>query len=67
MIWDVITLAYLQGLATAETVPRPTLDGNMNFKTEVGSGETMQNITYVDSEKLWAGFVAGLDRLPNRR
>lgn len=69
VIWDVITLAYLRGLATAETVPRPLLDARMTFQQSEGpaAGRTMQAITAVQTERLWAEFVGGLDEFRNRQ
>ncbi len=64
VIWDVITLAYLRGLATAETVPRPTLDATMTLRTDGrgGAQESMQNITAVETKALWAEFVRDLGK-----
>ncbi len=61
VIWDLITLAYLQGLATAETVPRPVLDASMTLRPGGQAGD-LQNITVVDQARLWAKFTEGLDR-----
>lgn len=64
VIWDIITLAYLRGLATAEAVPRPELDQRMNFvrpAKEAFPG-TFASIQHVDSAKLWAEFLSGLDQ-----
>ena len=66
VIWDIITLAYLRGYTTQETVPRPGLDAAMNFVATPNRG-TIERITSVDSSRLWADFTAGLDRLQQRQ
>jgi hypothetical protein len=60
-IWDVITLAYVRGLATAERVPRPTLTDGLRLEPSAGGG-TMENITAVDTPRLWQEFLADVDR-----
>jgi purine nucleosidase len=69
VIWDVITLAYLRGMASTETVPRPTLDATMTLRTDAprGTHESLQNITAVETAKLWAEFVADLSRARTSR
>jgi inosine-uridine nucleoside N-ribohydrolase len=60
MIWDIITLAYLEGMTTQKTVPRPHLNSDMSF----GNADTKQTvtwITHVDSKRLWPDFVEKLD------
>ena len=60
MIWDIITLAYLEGMTTQETVPRPHLNSNMSL----GDPDTKQTviwITHVDSKRLWSDFLQKLD------
>ncbi|HEY9137443.1 MAG TPA: nucleoside hydrolase [Terriglobus sp.] len=60
-IWDIITAAYIKGLATAETAPRPSLTDGMKFAP--GSpGATVQTITHVDTATLWQEFFADMDR-----
>ena len=57
MIWDIITIAYLEGMATAEAKPRPAL----NDEGTLGHPETDQTviwITSVDSSHLWSNFQA---------
>jgi purine nucleosidase len=60
MIWDIITLAYLEGMTTQKTIPRPHLNSDMSF----GSADTKQTvtwITHVDSKRLWPDFVQKLN------
>lgn len=63
VIWDIITLAYLRELATAKTVQRPMLDSTMTFQKRAPAGNppTMQDITSVDTRRLWADFIEGID------
>jgi purine nucleosidase len=60
MIWDIITLAYLEGMTTQETIPRPHLNSDMSL----GNPDTKQTviwITHVDSKRLWPDFLQKLD------
>ncbi|HLV96072.1 MAG TPA: nucleoside hydrolase [Candidatus Acidoferrales bacterium] len=60
VIWDTITLAYVEGLTTQETHPRPTLSDAMQFGPG-RKGETVTWITSVDSKRMWADFTEKLD------
>ena len=60
VIWDIITLAYVEGLTTQETHPRPLLKSDMNFD-HVQTTHTITWITSVDSKRLWPDFIAKLD------
>jgi purine nucleosidase len=60
IIWDIITAAYVEGLASGETKPRPRLRDDMIFE-HPGTGNTITWITSVDSKRLWADFVDRLD------
>lgn len=59
VIWDIITLAQLRGLATSKTITRPSLRDGGSF-TESGSGQTIW-IQSVDSHRLWSEFINNLD------
>lgn len=61
VIWDVITLAYVRGLATATAQPRPELDDSMTFRSGT-TGATVNRITTVDTARVWQEFLANLDR-----
>lgn len=61
IIWDIITLAYVRGLATATPQPRPELDASMNF-VPGKPGATLNLITAVDTPRVWQQFFAHLDR-----
>ena len=61
VIWDVITLAYLRGLATATTLPRPMLDDTSTLRPGA-PGATIERITAVDTQRFWAEFLDTLDR-----
>jgi inosine-uridine nucleoside N-ribohydrolase len=64
VIWDIITLAYEQGMTTEKTIPRPQLSDDLSF-VQVITGKkpdkTIAWITSVDSSRLWADFIAKLD------
>jgi len=60
IIWDIITAAYVEGMASGETKPRPRLRDNMTFD-HPATGENITWITSVDSRRLWADFVDRLD------
>jgi inosine-uridine nucleoside N-ribohydrolase len=57
MIWDIITLAYLEGFDTTETKPRPTLNDDLTM-TQAAGNNTVTWITHVDSVRLWGDFQA---------
>jgi purine nucleosidase len=60
IIWDIITAAYVEGLASGETRPRPRLGDDMVFE-HPATGENITWITSVDSKRLWTEFVGRLD------
>lgn len=60
MIWDIITLAYLEGMTTQETTPRPHLNSDMSLGN-AGRKQTIIWITHVDSKRLWSDFLQKLD------
>lgn len=60
IIWDIITLAYVKGMATGETLPRPRLEDDLSLRLAT-SGKTMTWITAVDSKRMWTDFVDQLD------
>lgn len=60
VIWDIITAAYVKGLATAEAAPRPSMTDDMKFAPGV-RGATWQTITHVDAATLWQQFFADMD------
>jgi purine nucleosidase len=60
VIWDIITVAYIKGLTSQQTYPRPSLTDKMQF-THASRGGTIIWITKVDTETLWADFLAKLD------
>jgi len=60
IIWDTITLAFVEGMTEQKQVPRPVLKDNMVFDHP----ETSDNITWItglNSQRLWADFAAKLD------
>lgn len=60
MIWDIITLAYLEGMTTQKTIPRPHLNSDMSFGNP-DAKQTVLWITHVDSSRLWPDFLQKLD------
>ena len=60
-IWDEVTVAYLLGMTTSKTYPRPGLRDDMTFDHARPRG-TITWITSVDSEALWADLAAKSDR-----
>lgn len=60
IIWDIITLAYLEGMTHDQMQPRAGLDANLALPPQdIG---TTTWITSVDSKLLWADFLDKLDR-----
>jgi purine nucleosidase len=60
VIWDTITLAYVEGLTTQESHPRPTLSDTMQFGPR-RSAQSVIWITTVDSKRMWEDFTSKLD------
>ncbi len=60
VIWDNITLAYVLGMTTQHTLPRPRLRDNMTFE-RVKTDQTVTWITDVDEERMWADFLRLVD------
>jgi purine nucleosidase len=54
-IWDIVTLAYLEGFTTSETKPRPSMADDMKLTTAPGQ-RTAIWVTHVDAAKLWEDF-----------
>ncbi len=61
IIWDNITLAYLMGMASSVTHPRPQLMDDLSFQMSE-TGQTVSWITDVDEDRMWADFLGKLDR-----
>jgi purine nucleosidase len=60
VIWDIITLAYVEGMTEQKNVPRPTLGDDLSFEPGQKGGEATW-ITKVDSARLWKDFLQKLD------
>jgi len=60
VIWDNITLAYVLGMTTQHTLPRPRLRDDMTFE-EVKTDQTITWITDVDEQRMWADFLSLVD------
>jgi len=63
-IWDIITLADIEGFVTEQVVPRPQLANGLTVTFPKANGENQSNVTWitaVDSKRLWADFADRLD------
>ena len=60
VIWDNITLAYVLGMTTQHTLPRPRLRDDMTFE-QVKTDQTVTWITDVDEQRMWADFLSLVD------
>jgi purine nucleosidase len=60
VIWDNITLAYVLGMTTQHTLPRQRLRDDMTFE-QVKTEQTVNWITDVDEQRMWADFLSLLD------
>lgn len=60
IIWDIITLAYIEGMATEEIHPRDHLNADLSL-TPGNPSEPIHWITHVDSKRLWSDFIDKLD------
>jgi purine nucleosidase len=60
VIWDIITVAYVNGFTSQRTYPRPSLTDKMQF-AHSSNGGTITWITKVNTSKLWSDFLAKLD------
>lgn len=60
IIWDTITVAYLGGMTTQRSYPRPVLNDDMRFD-HVQTTRKITWITGVDSTRMWADFLNKLD------
>lgn len=60
VIWDIITLAYEQGMTQQESVPRPRMRSDLTFEQPPNRG-AIEWITRVDAQRLWPDFLAKLD------
>ncbi len=60
VIWDNITLAYVLGMTTQQTLPRPRMRDDMTFE-QVKTDQTITWITDVDEQKMWTEFLGLVD------
>jgi len=60
VIWDNITLAYVLGMTTQHTLPRPMMRDDMTFES-VKTDRTITWITDVDEQRMWADFLRLVD------
>jgi inosine-uridine nucleoside N-ribohydrolase len=64
-IWDEVVTAHLLGLTRVETHPRPRLRENCTFDHTNPRG-TVEWITAIDSDRLWAEFANKLSAKPSK-
>lgn len=60
VIWDIVVLAYEQGMTTQKSIPRPRLADDLSFE-QMNTPKTITWITDVDSSSMWADFLQKLD------
>ncbi len=60
VIWDIITMCYLEGMTEQKEVPRPVLGDDLSFEPGKNAGQITW-ITKVDSARLWADFIERMD------
>jgi purine nucleosidase len=60
IIWDIITLAYVEGKTTNEKVARPELGNDLSFDKGSDPSKTINWITAVDSAQLWKEFAEAM-------
>ena len=65
IIWDIITLADVQGMATEKTLPRSQLGDDFSLRP-AANGKTVTWITAVDSKRMWSDFLEHLDDFQQR-
>ncbi len=56
IIWDIITLAYVEGWAEAKQIPRPSLGDDFSLNAGNETAGRIDWITSVDSSRLWSDF-----------
>jgi purine nucleosidase len=60
VIWDTVVLAYVEGMTTQKTIPRPRLADNLSFE-QIKTDKTITWVTGIDSSRMWADFISKLD------
>jgi len=61
VIWDDITLAFVLGMTTQHTAPRPRLRDDMTFE-QVETDQTVTWITDIDEQRMWTDFLSRVDK-----
>jgi purine nucleosidase len=61
VIWDTVVLAYVEGMTTQKTIPRPRLADNLSFE-QMSTNKTIGWVTSIDSGRMWADFIYKLDQ-----
>jgi inosine-uridine nucleoside N-ribohydrolase len=60
VIWDMITLAYLEGMTKQDEIARPKLADDLSFQ-QTNTGKKIGWLTAVDAARLWDDFAKKLD------
>jgi hypothetical protein len=61
VIWDIITLSDLKGIAEHKAISRPVLGDEFSFKESTTSAGKANWIESVDSARLWREFIEDVD------
>jgi inosine-uridine nucleoside N-ribohydrolase len=61
IIWDIITIAYLEGLTKQDSIPRPSLTDDLALKKSAHPAGEINWITSIDSQRLWTEFSRRLE------
>jgi purine nucleosidase len=60
VIWDDIVLAYVLGMTSQKTYPRPRLLEDMSFE-HVQTSKSVTWVTDIDEKRMWDDFIQKLD------
>ena len=66
VIWDIITLAYVEGLTKQDTIPRPALANDLALRHGSDPTKTIRWVVSVDAAGLWKQFASALDDYQRR-
>lgn len=66
VIWDNVVLAYVLGMTTHKSYPRPRLSETATFE-HAPTAKTITWITDIDEKRMWADFLSKLDAYQRTR
>jgi len=61
VIWDIVVLAYVEGMTMQKSIPRPRLSDDLSFE-QIKTEKTISWVMSIDSERMWADFIEKLDQ-----